>query len=334
MMTNMFVVKKCLIVLLSTMLLIGCAADSVSPLNPSEFIPDKSIGIFVGEMDEEAVHKVLGTPHLTNAYWGFELFIAEIEQTDVLYALTPWPVPIAHLTDKLQRYTLVTYDSHHKVSDIATGIFRRPASWRKVSPIQHNFMALHLRAAELMFFVDPEGERQVNLLATPHRRDSYFSAASEGRSCLVVFGCGNDGCADQVSVDAKPVSRLPLRQSLAYWFQEGERERWLEDIEPTDEAAKKPWVESLIAIQLTDGEHHFYFSSKYLGGQGALSLNCAQGEMIFVTIHASSNESFWRPELIDWRFDITNTLPEHFMRRPLVMMDDGKWYVSLSVDSQ
>ncbi|QSX32643.1 hypothetical protein JYB87_12890 [Shewanella avicenniae] len=332
MMTNMFGMKKRFIVFLGTMLLIGCAADSVSPLNPSKFIPDKSTGIFVGKMDEEAVHKVLGTPHLANAYWGFELFIAEIEQTDVLYAVTPWPVPIAHLTDKLQRYTLVTYDSHHKVSDIATGIFRRPASWRKVSPIQHNFMALHLRAAELMFFVDPEGDRQVNLLATPHRRDSYLSAASEERSCLVVFGCGNDGCPDQVSVDAKPVSKLPLRQSLAYWFQEGERDRWLKDIEPTDETTKKPWVESLIAIQLTEGEHQFNLSSKYLGGQEVVSLNCPQVGTIFVTIHASSSESFWRPELINWRFDITNTLPEHFKRRPLLIMDDGQWYVSLKID--
>jgi hypothetical protein len=31
--------------------------------------------------------------------------------------------------------------------------------------------------------------------------------------------------------------------------------------------------------------------------------------------------------LVVWQFDRTDTMPERFARRPLVVLDDGQWHV-------
>lgn len=54
--------------------------------------------------------------------------------------------------DQLQRYTLVAYDANGFATAVATGLIRRPASWRNASPIRSDFPSLYLRAEALMFF--------------------------------------------------------------------------------------------------------------------------------------------------------------------------------------
>jgi len=245
----------------------------------------------------------------------------------MVFAVTPWLIPFARFKDQLQRYTLVAYDADGRASAVATGIFRRPAPWRNVSPIQRDFPSLHLRAGTLMFFIDPEGAREVNLLVSPRGRDAFLQDASTPDKCTAVLGCGDRGCADQVSVDGGPVRRLPLRTAHGYWFREGERDSWLQGVEPHRSEARMPWLEATVALHLAAGEHELDFSAKHLGGRNSLPFVCRPGEVAYLVIDASSNESFWHPALVDWRVDRSDTLPECFAQRPLVLLDDGRWYV-------
>jgi hypothetical protein len=101
----------------------------------------------------------------------------------------------------------------------------------------------------------------------------------------------------------------------------------LVDVEPHGSDTKMPWLEALVAIKLAAGGHAIEFSARYLGGRTSLKFTCSPGAVIYLVIHASSNESYWSPALVDWRIDQSDVMPERFARRPLVVLDDGQWYV-------
>jgi len=82
-----------------------------------------------------------------------------------------------------------------------------------------------------------------------------------------------------------------------------------------------------VALKLAAGEHILEFSAKHLGGKASLRLVCLPGEVTYVVLNASSNKSFWNPRLVDWQINRSDKMPECFARRPLVLLDDGKWYV-------
>jgi hypothetical protein len=269
----------------------------------------------------------LGAPQITSTYWGFDLFRADTEQTDVVFAVTPWPIPFARVKDQLQRYTLVTYDAKGRASAVATGIFRRPTPWRKVSPIEFDYPSLHLRTGELMFYIDPFGNREVNMLVAPPGRDIYLQRAQASTDCMVVLGCGDRGCGDQLSVDAGPARRLPVRNAYAYRIKQGELDSWLQGAEPSGSGASTPWLEALVAFKLSAGEHVLEFSASHLGGTHSLRFTCRSGEVTCLVVSASDNGKFMTRALVDWQIDQTDTMPERFARRPLVLLDDGQWYV-------
>jgi len=307
---------------------VGCATHYVSPKDPAALIPDRSAEVLVDRMERPAVRHLLGEPCLSSTYWGFDMFRADAEQAEVLIALTPWPIPFARFKDRLHRYTLVTYDDNGRSTAVNTGLFRRPTRWRNVSPIESDYPSLHLRTGELMFAVDPEGSREVTLLATPSRRDLYLQQARTSTEATVVMGCGNRGCPDQLSVDAGPVRRLPLRTAHAYWFKPGQRDAWLQDSEsPPDNNASMPWLETLAALTLSPGPHVLEFSAKYFRGRYTLQIECRPGEVTYLVVNASDNEKFIKRALVDWQIDQTETLPEGFARRPLTLLADGQWLV-------
>ena len=319
------------IMLLGLSFLTCCAVPYRSPEDPKAFIPDRSSEVKVGQMDRDAVRNVLGAPQLSNTYWGFDLFRADTEESEVMFAVTPCPIPFARITDLLQRYTLVAYDANGHASAVATGLFRRPASWRNVSPIQQDFPALHLRAGELMFFVDPEGAREINLFVSPRGRDVFLQHARSSSDCTVVLGCGDRGCADQVSVDSNPARRLPVRSANVYWLKKDERVSWLQGVEPHSSDVRTPWLEVIVALNLASGEHAIEFSAKHFDGKTAMNFVCRPGEVTYFAIWASSNESFWKPALVDWHIDRSDIMPERFARRPLVILDDGQWYIDANL---
>ncbi|HSO07711.1 MAG TPA: hypothetical protein VLW45_10740 [Pelomicrobium sp.] len=305
----------------------GCAVSHVSPENPTVQIPDRSAEIRVGQTDRAGVRGILGAPRLNSDYWGFDLFRADTEQAEVVIAVTPVPVPFARVEDKLLRYTLVAYDAGGKTTGLASGVFRRPTSWRSGSPISSDYPALHLRVGDLLFFVDPEGARDVNLLAAPGLRDAYLARARASRHCTVVLGCKARGCPDQWAADGAPARRLPLRTAEWYWIKADEREDWLRGVEPHTVDGRTAWLEVLVAIKLPAGERLFEFSARHLGGKASLPLTCRPGDVSYVTIDAVHNQSFWSPALVDWQFERTQAMPARFERRALVLVEGGEWYV-------
>lgn len=307
--------------------LVGCAVDVASSKDWASFIPDQSARVKVGQMGRAAVRDELGQPLHSSAYWAFDLFRSETEQSDTVVALTPWPFPFARITDKLQRYTLVAYDASGRATAVASGIFRRPAAWRNINPIESDFPALHLRAGDLMFFVDPEGARQENVLAARGARDAFFQRAASVSACTLVFGCGDRGCGDQLSIDASPPRRLPLRTAHSYWLKTAGREAWLQGIEASADTAKVPWMEALVAVRLTPGEHVLEFSAKYLGGRHTERFACRPNSVSYWVVAASDNGSFMHHALVDWQVERADAMPARFSRRPLVLIDDGQWYV-------
>ena len=320
-------ITRCAVLVLTLWLVSGCAVDVVSPKDPIIFIPDRSTEITVGQMGRAAVRSVLGTPQISSTYWGFDLFRADTEQTNVVVAVTPLPIPFAREKDQLRRYTLVAYDAKGRASAVAAGIFRKPTAWRNISPIEFDFPSLHLRAADLMFFVDPEGAREVNMLVAPPGRDTFLQRVRVSTGCTVVLGCGDRGCGDQLAVDAAPERRLPVRNAHAYWFRGDERASWLQGIEPHSSDTRMPWLELLVAVKLGAGEHVLVFSAKHLGGKNSLKFACRPGDVTYLVINASDNGSFIKRTLVDWQIDRTDTMPARFARRPLVLLDDGQWYV-------
>ena len=308
------------------LLLAGCAVDVVSPDDPFSAIPDRSSGIKVGQTERGAVRDQLGMPILSSPYWRFDLYRTDTEQSDVVLAVTPLPIPFARIKDQLHRYTLVAYDTNGLVSAVSTGLFRKPAAWRNTSPIQSDYPSLHLRSADILIFVDPEGARDLNLLVAPAGRDAFFKRALTSNNCLVVLGCGDRGCGDQLTVDAESARRLPLRNAHTYWLRNDERSYWLRDLEPYSVNVMIPWLESLVAINLTPGDHVLELSAKYLGGRHALKFACHAGDVSFLVVNATDNGSFMKHALVDWVVKRAEVMPEQFARRPLVLVDDGKWY--------
>jgi len=305
----------------------GCAIEGRSPKDPAALLPDRSAEVAAGRMDRAAARAALGGQRLSSDYWDFDLFRSDTEQSATLFAITPWPVPFARFTDRLQRFTLVAYGADGRAAAVASGLFRRPAAWRNVSPIVSDYPALHLRAGDLMFFLDPEGARDVNLLAVPRRRDAYLEQSRSFSGCTLVLGCGPRGCPDQIAADGGPPRRLPLRTAHGYWLKAEDRAAWLEGADPHTGSAEMPWLEALVALRLAPGEHKLVFSARFLGGSSDVALACRPGEVVYLAIDAASRKSAWRPELVDWRSERSAAMPERFARRPLVLMDDGQWLV-------
>jgi hypothetical protein len=54
---------------------------------------------------------------------------------------------------------------------------------------------------------------------------------------------------------------------------------------------------------------------------------CEPGDVSYVTIDAVHNQSFWNPALVDWQFELTQTMPARFKRRALLLVEGGEWYV-------
>jgi hypothetical protein len=64
--------------------------------------------------------------------------------------------------------------------------------------------------------------------------------------------------------------------------------------------------------------------------QGVTKL-CRPGDVTYVVISATSNVSFWRSALVDWKVNRSDTMSDRFARRPLVLLHDGQWYVDATL---
>lgn len=306
----------------------GCAVEYVSPENPYNDIPDRSSEINTERVTRGDVRAALGEPILSSRYWRFDLFRATTEQSNVPIALTPWPIPIARITDKLHRYTLISFDPGGGVTEVSTGLFREAPDWRL--GIKHDHPSLFLRSADIMFFVDQLQARNVNLLVAFEGRNKFLRQVQKSKNCTVVIGCGTGGCGDQLSVDGEKQFKLPLRIPIAQ--RDGYRS-WLREAATPITEQRLAWLEALLTLQLTPGERTLNFSARSLKGQHAATFSCHPGELFYLMISVKAKKGSLTDALEEWLITRTETIPEQFTGRPLILMFDGRWYADAEPDS-
>jgi len=307
------------------MLLSACAGSYRSPGDPDELVPDRSGEITLGQAQRAAVRQSLGEPLFASRYWQFDLFRASAEQTEVAFALTPWPVPFARFKDQLLRYTLVTYDADGLADDVVSGLFRKPAEWRSASPIESDYMDLHLRAGDLLLLVDWGLPRKLRLMAMQEGRDRYLASLRRAGECTLVLGCGEAACGDRVSIDGADPVDLPLRMNPGGWAGDDGTDEWPPGSGTSAGDGKGPWLEVLMPLTLPDGEHSLGFSARFLDGDIDVPLDCDAGQLLFGEINAQAEDGTWRQKLVEWRIDFSKDMPAAFRPRPLVLTEDESW---------
>jgi hypothetical protein len=242
----------------------------------------------------------------------------DVEQ-DTSMLLTWFGLPFAevpiHPFKNHDRYILAAYDQSGQSRFLQSGIILNRC-WR-TNAASSSFTSLFLRAGEVLFFMD-YGSSGVNLLATPAARDLYFSHARAANQCMVILGCENRGCPNQLEVDNTGSRKLPLR--LIFSAPKTTLNDWLKDV---GTSSSVPWIEALNAIPLEQGEHILEFSAKNFRGAGSVKLSCEADVVTYVVIDPIAMGQ----ELMNWRIEMTGVMPSQYKRRPLVLMSDGQWSV-------
>lgn len=318
--------------LLVSLYLAGCGGFYGPYSNATALNPDRSASIQVGLMDCSEVREKLGKPIISSGYWGFDLFQADVAQRAVPTAMF---IPLGVAKDTLNRYTIVTYDAAGRAGAFSSGIFRRPTKWRIGDPIAYDHRSVHLRVGELLFFVHVIGSRKENLLAIPAGRDRYLRDAGTASDSTIVIGAGDRAVVDTVSVDGGPSRGLPLRSAqYDLFFEPGEREAWLKDLEqPVEVASGEGWAHGaqelhvLVALRLPAGEHTLKFSASHHRGDHTASVTCRPRQVTYLLVDNERGRGGFRPLLVNWRSELTATIPDCFNQRPLVLMSDGEWCV-------
>jgi hypothetical protein len=287
-------------------MLTGCALEHTSLESKAlASIPDKSSKILVGKASREAVHGELGKPLYSSKYWGFDLFRDEASQSQTAYAITPWPIPFAHLTDDLRRYTLITYDASNHVSSLKSDIFRKVPNWRSGSPIQNDYLSLRISGDGVTLLLD-RGVSGENLLVAGVNRDAYFKRLGTSPTCTMVVGAGSRsfsrGLGIKLSVDGGK------RLSLLMHIPENHGD------------------ETLVAIKLAAGDHDLVFSSKYVDGNTIQKLACQPGDVKYLQVGTTGTA---KDKTIAWEVDQWDAMPSDFVERPLVLVYDGEWQVEV-----
>lgn len=306
---------------LLALLLAGCAAGVHRPDRPAEsLLPSHSDALVMGETDREAVTRALGPPVLVHPFWRLALYREEAKQSATQFALTPWPVPFAQVTDRLERFTLVVFDVAGRVEFFDSGIIRRPPDWRRASPIEFDHPWLTLRAGDLLFSLASNTAHTDTLLAAPKSRDAWLDAARAGRRCTVLLTCGEGGCAERIAIDGGEEYSLPLRL-LPY---DAGSAAW----PPT--SAQAPWIETLVPFELSPGAHQIGFSSAVIDGRHTARVDCSPGAVMIVTEAATLTRR--GKAFAAWDVDIAPALSTAQSGRPLVLFHEGRWLVGTRPD--
>jgi len=282
---------------LATMLT-GCALEHTSPESKAlAAIPDKSAGILKARTSRDAARAKLGKPLYASDDWRFDLFQAEASQSQTVYAITPWPIPFAHLTDDLRRYTLVTYDAGNRVSCLKSGVFRKVPNWRSVSPVQNDHVSLRMTCDGVTLLMD-RGVGGENLLVGGARRDAYLRRLGTSPAGTLVVGAGPRGLGLKLSVDGGKAVSLPTH------------------------VPPHQGQQVLVAIKLAAGDHDLVFSSRYLDGTAARKLSCKAGDVTYLQLDFTGTA---KDKTIAWKVDQWATMPGAFVSRPLLLVHDGEW---------
>ena len=108
-----------LLVLICLSLLSGCGAIT-TPQTVKPDWHDNSARIISGKTDRETVKDILGNPFISSNYWNIDVFRQYSRQV----AIPIMVLPIFYVSNRIYRYTLVTYDENKIVNGIDTGLYR------------------------------------------------------------------------------------------------------------------------------------------------------------------------------------------------------------------
>jgi hypothetical protein len=90
--------------------------------------------------------------------------------------------------------------------------------------------------------------------------------------------------------------------------------------------ASAGWLEALIALELSPGEHTLHFSSRVLGGEQTARLACQAGERTFLTVTLRGDTKASAAQRGNGQVERAPQLPPSFAGRPLVLVHDGvRW---------
>jgi hypothetical protein len=301
---------------LLALLLGGCGASLQQPDRAAEtLLPARADVLVAGVSDRAAVTQALGAPLLSHPAWRMALYRDATTQGATQFALTPWPVPFAHITDLLERLTLVVFDTAGRVEAFDSGIIRRPPDWRSASPIRFDHPWLTLRAGDLVFSFASNVGRTDTLLAGPASRDAWVEAARASERCTLLLTCGTGGCGERIAIDGGEERSLPLRL-LPYEDLVPERPR-----NPT----QVPWIDTFAPVGLPPGAHEITFSSAALDGRHSARVECPAGAVLFVTQSATLTRG--GREFAAWTVEFAPALPPTQAGRPLALFHEGRWLV-------
>ena len=159
--------------------LTGCATDVQvgKPTIDTELVAARAAGIVPGRSNRADVHALLGEPWLANEPLGVEVYRLEGKQRNMAVVFAPYPVPLPSFSDKLQVYTLVSYD--------AEGFVAARAS-EYVQAAMPDRPTLVVRAGDLEFVHERPDTVSVSL-------DHYLrtlAGHTAAPACTLLVGCG------------------------------------------------------------------------------------------------------------------------------------------------
>lgn len=158
--------------------LTGCATDVQvgKPTIDAELVAAQAAGIVPWKSGRADVHALLGEPWLANEPLGVEVYRLEGKQRNMAVVFAPYPVPLPFFSDKLQVYTLVSYDAEGSVAARAS---------EYVQAAMPDRPTLILQAGELEFVHQPPDTLSVSL-------DHYLRALAGhamAPACTLLVGC-------------------------------------------------------------------------------------------------------------------------------------------------
>ena len=305
-----------LLVLICLSLLSGCGAIT-TPQTVKPDWHDNSARIISGKTDRETVKDILGNPFISSNYWNIDVFRQYSRQV----AIPIMVLPIFYVSNRIYRYTLVTYDENKIVNGIDTGLYR-PAR----APIEYTYQALELKTGAFTFVIgaidDSFDRAEGTLLVDSSQKKSYLQSLYSVTNCLAIIVRNTNG-GDNINLD-NGKRKLTMRP-----------------------------LPSMSAYSLSPGQHSVEISHHRTGGQNVKTFSCEKGEVDYIVNERIASEaptvadgflfgilygiSFGQlgPQKMgrsDFDIKIYREMPEEFAEPPLIIWHDGMWVANHPVE--
>ena len=293
---------------------LGLAACAASvPLNRTEVeeqVSEQAGKLVPGETDRATVRARLGEPWLIAEDWRVDVFRTSGSDVKlpILFVLW-WPVPVGVSVDKSTVYVLVRYDERDVVTDARHAVATDPSFFNEDYSRTDSDAMIQL---DPLRFSAGAGGKAGLLSLDREAAHAYLQARPPGSNCRVFLGCTSWqlACAARVTVDGKQVPPL------------------------VGDAADFERVESfhgaLIPIEVEPGTHDLRLTpvSGRVEYEAVARFTCRAGETKYALLDLQPHEErgFLTVRLLG-SLVVSDTIPEPFVERRLVVWHDGRWLV-------